>query len=55
MRAFASSIKDDPDRYTGDGAPTPITWPFVDELLGLDGRGRRGRACRSTSCGARAG
>jgi N-terminal half of MaoC dehydratase len=39
VRAFASSLKDDPDRYTGEGAPTPITWPFVMSFWGSMGAG----------------
>ncbi len=39
VRAFARSVKDDPDRYTGDGAPTPITWPFVMSFWGSQGEG----------------
>ena len=39
VRAFASSIKDDPDRYTGTGAPTPLTWPFVMSYWGSMGTG----------------
>jgi hypothetical protein len=39
VRAFASAIKDDPGRYTGDGAPTPITWPFVMSFWGSMGSG----------------
>ena len=39
VRAFASAVKDDPGRYTGDGAPTPITWPFVMRLWGSMGTG----------------
>jgi hypothetical protein len=39
VRAFAKSIKDDPGRYTGDGAPTPITWPFVMSFWGSVGSG----------------
>ena len=39
VRAFASSVKDDPGRYTGDGAPTPVTWPFVMSFWGSMGAG----------------
>lgn len=39
VRAFAKSLKDDPDRYTGDGAPTPPTWPFVMSYWGSMGAG----------------
>ncbi len=38
VRAFASAVKDDPDRYTGDGAPTPPTWAFSMGYWGLMGR-----------------
>ena len=55
VRAFASAVKDDPDRYTGAGAPTPPTWPFVMTYWGSMGSGRRPPACRSRSCAARAG
>ena len=37
VRAFASAIDDDPDRYTGAGAPTPPTWPFSMAYWGLMG------------------
>jgi hypothetical protein len=39
VRAFASAVKDDPDRYTGDQAPTPATWPFSMTYWGGLGRG----------------
>lgn len=39
VRAFATSIKDDPDRYTGAGAATPLTWPFVMSYWGSMGTG----------------
>ena len=39
VRAFATAIKDDPDRYTGDQAPTPVTWPFVMTYWGSMGAG----------------
>lgn len=39
VRAFATAIGDDPDRYTGDGAPTPPTWPFVMSYWGSMGAG----------------
>jgi len=39
VRAFAASIKDDPDRYTGADAPTPLTWPFVMSYWGSMGAG----------------
>lgn len=39
VRAFATALKDDPDRYTGDGAPTPVTWPFVMSYWGSMGAG----------------
>ncbi len=39
VRAFATALKDDPDRYTGDGAPTPPTWPFVMSYWGSMGAG----------------
>ena len=39
VRAFATAIKDDPDRYTGTGAPTPLTWPFVMSYWGSMGTG----------------
>ncbi len=38
VRAFAAAVKDDPDRYTGDGAPTPPTWPFSMSYWGSMGR-----------------
>lgn len=39
VRAFATALADDPDRYTGDGAPTPPTWPFVMSYWGSRGEG----------------
>jgi len=39
VRAFATAIGDDPDRYTGDGAGTPLTWPFVMSYWGSMGAG----------------
>ena len=39
VRAFAAALKDDPDRYTGDAAPTPPTWPFVMTYWGSMGAG----------------
>jgi hypothetical protein len=39
VRAFAKSVKDDPDRYTGEGAPTPVTWPFSMSFWGSMGEG----------------
>jgi hypothetical protein len=39
VRAFATSLKDDPDRYTGEGADTPPTWPFVMSYWGSMGTG----------------
>jgi hypothetical protein len=39
VRAFAASLKDDPDRYTGEGAETPPTWPFVMSYWGSMGTG----------------
>ena len=39
VRAFATSVKDDPDRYTGHGAPTPVTWPFAMSFWGSMGAG----------------
>jgi acyl dehydratase len=38
VRAFAAAVKDDPDRYTGDGAATPATWPFSMAYWGAMGR-----------------
>jgi hypothetical protein len=37
VRAFASALRDDPDRYTGDGATTPPTWPFSMAYWGAMG------------------
>jgi len=28
VRAFATAVGEDPEAYTGPGAPTPPTWPF---------------------------
>lgn len=42
VRVFAAAIKDDPDRYTGEGATAPVTWPFVMTFWGSDGRGGAG-------------
>jgi hypothetical protein len=39
VRAFAASIGDDPDRYSGEGAPTPLTFPFVMPFWGSAGEG----------------
>lgn len=39
VRAFAAAVQDDPDRYRGDGAPTPPTWPFVMTYWGSMGVG----------------
>lgn len=39
VRAYASAVKDDPGRYTGAGAPTPPTWPFVMTYWGSMGAG----------------
>jgi len=39
VRAFATAVKDDPDRYTGEGADTPPTWPFVMSYWGSMGAG----------------
>jgi hypothetical protein len=39
VRAFATAIKDDPDRYTGPGAPTPPTYPFSMSYWGSMGQG----------------
>ena len=39
VRAFATSLKDDPDRYTGPSAATPLTWPFVMTYWGSMGAG----------------
>ena len=38
VRAFAAAVGDDPDRYTGPGAPTPATWPFSMAYWGSLGR-----------------
>ena len=39
VRAFATAVGDDPARYTGAGAPTPLTWPFVMSYWGSVGAG----------------
>jgi hypothetical protein len=39
VRAYARACKDDPERYTGDHAPTPPTWPFVMSYWGSMGTG----------------
>ena len=39
VRAFAESVKDDPDKFTGEGADTPPTWPFVMSYWGSMGTG----------------
>jgi hypothetical protein len=39
VRVFAKAVKDDPDRYTGEGAPTPVTWPFCMSFWGSEGEG----------------
>jgi len=39
VRAFASSLRDDAGHYTGDGAPTPPTFPFVMSYWGSAGAG----------------
>ena len=39
VRAFATALKDQPDRYTGEGASTPPTWPFVMTYWGSMGAG----------------
>lgn len=39
VRAFATAVLDDPDRYTGEGADTPPTWPFVMSYWGSMGTG----------------
>jgi hypothetical protein len=39
VRAFATALKDDPDRYTGPDAGTPLTWPFVMTYWGSMGAG----------------
>jgi acyl-coenzyme A thioesterase PaaI-like protein len=38
VRAFAAAVKDDPDRYTGEGASTPPTWAFSMAYWGSMGR-----------------
>lgn len=38
VRAFAAAVKDDPDRYTGQGSATPATWPFSMAYWGSMGR-----------------
>ncbi len=42
VRVFAKAVKDDPALYTGDGAPTPVTFPFVMTFWGSDGKGGAG-------------
>ncbi len=39
VRAFAEAVLDDPEKFTGDGAPTPPTWPFVMSYWGSMGAG----------------
>ncbi|MGI9576774.1 MAG: FAS1-like dehydratase domain-containing protein [Microthrixaceae bacterium] len=39
VRAFAEAVLDDPDKFSGDGAPTPPTWPFVMPYWGSEGTG----------------
>jgi hypothetical protein len=39
VRAFAKAVGDDPERYQGDGAGTPLTWPFVMSYWGSMGTG----------------
>ena len=39
VRAFATAVKDDPAKYTGPGAPTPPTFPFVMSYWGSMGTG----------------
>jgi hypothetical protein len=39
VRAFAASLRDDPEHYTGPSAPTPPTWPFVMSYWGSAGAG----------------
>jgi hypothetical protein len=39
VRAFATAVKDDPDRYTGEGADTPPTGPFGMSYWGSMGAG----------------
>lgn len=39
VRAFAEALFEDPGDYTGDGAPTPTTWPFVMSYWGSMGTG----------------
>ena len=39
VRAFATAIGDHASRYTGAGAPTPLTWPFVMSYWGSMGAG----------------
>jgi hypothetical protein len=39
VRVFAKAVKDDPDRYSGEGAPTPVTWPFCMSFWGSEGEG----------------
>jgi hypothetical protein len=39
VRVFAAAVGDDPERYAGEGAPTPVTWPFVMPFWGSQGEG----------------
>lgn len=39
VRTFAEAVGDQPDRYSGDGAATPPTWPFVMSYWGSAGAG----------------
>ena len=39
VRSFAAAVLDDPDRFTGEGADTPPTWPFVMSYWGSMGTG----------------
>ncbi len=39
VRAYASAVKDDPNLFTGDGAPVPPTFPFVMSYWGSMGQG----------------
>ena len=45
---------DDDPVYTGDAAPVPPTFPFVDALLGLARASAARPGCRSRTCAARA-
>ncbi len=42
VRAFAAAVKDRPDSYTGQGAATPPTWPFVMAYWGSTTAGAAG-------------